>query len=126
MTDPGKVLGFLDVAGAWDASLAFVMAGAVGVHFAWLRWISRASSAAPASSAASQPPSGVDARLILGAGIFGVGWGMAGYCPGPALVAAAFGRREALLFLAAMVAGIALFNAFNRRAEAPSSVREPV
>ncbi|HYP90932.1 MAG TPA: DUF6691 family protein [Polyangiaceae bacterium] len=121
MTDPGKVLGFLDVAGAWDPSLALVMAGAVGVHFTWLRWRSRrpARDEAPYSG----PPQRVDAALLSGAAIFGVGWGMAGYCPGPALVAAAQGRSEALLFLVAMAGGAALSNAF--RADVTQFSREP-
>ena len=122
MTDPARVLGFLDVAGRWDPSLAFVMAGAVGVHFTWLRWDSRRRAnrdAAPSSAV----PKRVDAALLSGSAIFGVGWGMAGYCPGPALVASAQGRSEALLFLAAMAGGVALFNAF--RADVRQFLREP-
>lgn len=127
MTDPGKVLGFLDVAGAWDPSLAFVMAGAVGVHFSWLRWASRRRVAAAETSGSAIPPAKVDARLITGAAIFGIGWGAVGYCPGPALVASAFGRREAIWFSLAMLAGIAVYTALSvleRRAAAPISVRD--
>lgn len=124
MTDPGKVLGFLDVAGAWDPTLAFVMAGAVGVHFAWLRLGPQASEPAQATSLLPQP-SVIDARLLSGAALFGVGWGMSGYCPGPALVASAFGRSEALLFTLAMLGGMFLFNSFRRRAEQGGSIREP-
>lgn len=124
MTDPGKVLGFLDVAGAWDPTLAFVMGGAVGVHFAWLRLSARFSAEAADSSRLPQPRV-IDARLLSGAALFGVGWGMSGYCPGPALVASAFGRREALLFSLAMLGGMVLFNAFQRRAEQGGSLREP-
>jgi hypothetical protein len=113
MTDPGKVLGFLDVAGKWDPSLAFVMGGAVGVHFVWLRFVARAPSPSPASRK-------VDARLVGGAAIFGVGWGLSGYCPGPALSGLAFGRLEASIFTAAMLAGILLFN-LTSRVRAPSS-----
>jgi uncharacterized protein len=105
MTDPSKVLGFLDVAGAWDPSLAFVMGGAVGFHALWLRM---AASRPPAG--ASVPPStGVDARLVAGAALFGVGWGLSGYCPGPGLVALAFGRVEGAVFVGAMLVGVALF-----------------
>ncbi len=120
MTDPGKVLGFLDVAGAWDPSLAFVMGGAVGVHFLWLRL----GRARPAVVAGSLPAAqGVDARLVVGAALFGVGWGMSGYCPGPALVSLAMGRLEAAVFVSAMVVGIVLFGAVERwRARQPPSI----
>lgn len=113
MTDPGKVLGFLDVAGNWNPSLAFVMGGAVGVHFLWLRF----SGQAPSSPAASRK---VDARLIGGAAIFGVGWGLSGYCPGPALSGLAFGRVEAVIFTLAMLAGVMLFR-LTSRVRAPSA-----
>jgi uncharacterized membrane protein YedE/YeeE len=122
MTNPMKVLQFLDVFGAWDPSLAFVMLGAVGVHFSWLRWIARD---ADAKAALSLSPGKIDARLLLGAGIFGVGWGLAGYCPGPALVAFGSGRSEAWSFVTAMVCGILLFNAVQRREERPATLREP-
>ncbi|RYZ10052.1 MAG: YeeE/YedE family protein [Myxococcales bacterium] len=112
MTDPGKVLGFLDVAGIWDPSLAFVMAGAVSVHFVWLRWL-----ASPRGGASHPPSSVVDARLLAGAALFGVGWGLAGYCPGPALVALAYGRAEGAVFVLAMLAGILLFSVRGKRAD---------
>jgi len=126
MADPGKVLGFLDVTGDWDPTLAFVMAGAVGVHFSWLRL--RDGRAVPAADGATSlpPRSVIDARLLSGAALFGVGWGMSGYCPGPALVAAAFGRSEALWFGAAMLGGMALYGLLQRRAHAPVSVRDSV
>lgn len=114
MTDPGKVLGFLDVAGAWDPSLAFVMGGAVGLHFVWLRFFARA----PSSPAPSRK---VDARLVGGAAIFGVGWGLSGYCPGPALSALAFGRIEAIVLTAAMVGGIVLFQLTSRDRDASAA-----
>jgi len=111
MTDPGKVLSFLDVTGAWDPTLALVMGGAVGTHALWLRFTRGRSLAAP-------PPSrGVDGRLVLGAALFGVGWGLSGYCPGPALVTAAFGRREALVLLLGIVAGTIVYRLWDRRAE---------
>lgn len=141
MTDPAKVLGFLDVTGRWDPSLAWVMAGAVGAHFAWLRWTSRRAAISASKTALSAPsapsvlsspsppvpasPPGVDRALLSGAAIFGVGWGMSGYCPGPALVALAWGRREAALFVLAMTCGVWLFNASRARARAPESLREP-
>jgi uncharacterized protein len=109
MTDPRKVVGFLDVTGAWDPSLALVMLGAVGVHFWFARWALRAPKpvAAPRFFLAEQ--TSIDASLLGGAAIFGLGWGIAGYCPGPAVVAAASGSASALLFLASMLAGVAIF-----------------
>ncbi len=122
MTNPTKVLQFLDVFGAWDPSLAFVMLGAVAVHFSWLRWT---ASRAGAQAAPSPAPGKVDAPLLVGAAIFGVGWGMSGYCPGPALVAFGSGRTEALLFVLAMVGGMVLFNATQRREERADPLAEP-
>jgi uncharacterized membrane protein YedE/YeeE len=109
MTDPRKVVGFLDVTGAWDPSLALVMLGAVGVHFWFARWPLRAPKpvAAPRFFLAEQ--ASIDASLLAGAAIFGLGWGIAGYCPGPAVVAAAGGSASALIFLASMLAGMAIF-----------------
>lgn len=96
MTDPAKIKGFLDVAGAWDPSLAFVMAGAIAVG---LFGFARRRRDAPARGA-------VDARLIGGGVLFGIGWGWAGFCPGPAWVAMASGSAAALLFVAAMLVGM--------------------
>jgi hypothetical protein len=113
MTDPRKVVGFLDFTGtgtgAWDPSLAFVMAGAVGVHVGFALWALRARHPLWASRFALTKQTRVDRALVLGAAIFGAGWGVAGFCPGPAVVAAAAGSGAALLFLASMLAGIALF-----------------
>lgn len=114
MTDPARVLGFLDVAGAWDPSLILVMGGAVGFHFTWLRF----APGAKAASSSAEPSRRVDARLVSGAALFGVGWGLSGYCPGPALAAAAFGRQEAVAFLFSMLLGIVLFRAFEQRRSA--------
>lgn len=105
MNDPRVVLGFLDVAGAFDPTLAFVLAGAVGVATFGFRLVSRRPR--PVLEAAFHLPTNrhIDARLVLGAAIFGVGWGLAGYCPGPALVALGGGLRESLYFVPAMLAG---------------------
>jgi len=108
MTDPGKVLGFLDLAGAWDPSLALVMAGAVAVGlvaFTFARHRGESLLGAPMRLPDART---IDARLVTGALLFGVGWGLAGFCPGPALVAMAMGHGKALVFVAAMVAGMAL------------------
>jgi hypothetical protein len=126
MTRPEKVLGFLDVAGAWDASLAFVMLGGVAVHAALYRLIRRRRS--PLFGAHFHVPGrrDLDRPLLAGAALFGVGWGLAGYCPGPGLVSAAAGRPEALLFVAAMTFGMLVQHATARRpGGAAPSPREP-
>lgn len=106
MVDPANVLGFFDVAGQWNPSLAFVMAGGLGVTWAGYRLCLKRPR--PLCGDTFQLPAGktIDARLVAGAAIFGLGWGLGGYCPGPALAAAAGGFGEALIFSAAMVAGM--------------------
>ncbi len=114
MTDPGKVLGFLDLAGAWDPSLAFVMGGAIAVGvlaFALARRRTRSFLGAPLQLPQA---SDIDRRLVTGGLLFGAGWGLAGFCPGPALVAMAAGGGQALLFVAAMLAGMGLFEVWAR------------
>jgi hypothetical protein len=116
MVNPARVLGFLDVAGAWNPTLAFVLLGAVvvaGAGFALARRRGR-----PLLEPTFHAPirTGIDGRLVGGALIFGVGWGIVGYCPGPALAALALGRWETVLFVLAMLAGMALFEIV----EAPS------
>ncbi|WP_427307749.1 DUF6691 family protein [Cupriavidus sp. H39] len=109
MANPAKVLGFLDLAGAWDPSLAFVMAGAilVGVAaFALARRRQRSWLGLPMQWPAL---AAITPRLVLGSAAFGVGWGLAGFCPGPALVALGAGYAKAWGFVAAMLAGMALF-----------------
>jgi uncharacterized protein len=106
MTDPGKVLGFLDLAGAWDPSLAFVMGGAIGVAFIAFA-VARNRTTTFLGGAIELPARrAIDRRLIVGSLVFGAGWGLAGFCPGPALVAAGAGHLQALLFTVAMVAGM--------------------
>lgn len=112
MANPAKVLAFLDVFGAWDPSLALVMAGAVGVGVVGFPFATRRARAAlglPMRMTASPRP--IDQRLLAGAAIFGVGWGLAGFCPGPALVALATGSPAAILFVVSMLAGMAAFEA---------------
>ncbi len=109
MTDPAKVQGFLDPAGAWDPSLAFVMAGAIGVAllpFQWLRRAQRTLGGEPVVLPASH---GITPRLIGGSLLFGIGWGLAGFCPGPALVGLAHAWQPALIFCAGMLGGFLLF-----------------
>lgn len=109
MVDPRKVLGFLDLFGAWDPSLAFVMAGAAAVSA--LGWVLARGRGVPVLAPRFEVPSrrDIDARLVGGAALFGVGWGLAGLCPGPALTALGFGPPAVVLFVAAMIAGMALF-----------------
>ena len=109
MVNPAKVLGFLDFAGNWDPSLAFVLGGAVVVAFAGFRLA--APRARPLVSLAFQPPTakGIDARLLGGAALFGLGWGLAGFCPGPAVAALGYGGSGVLVFVLAMLGGMALF-----------------
>ena len=107
MTNPAKVIAFLDVTGAWDPSLALVMVGAIGVY-ATAYWILRARGAPPVLVPEFHPPHAlrVDRRLALGAVIFGVGWGLGGFCPGPAITSAGFGEPKVWVFVAAMLAGM--------------------
>ncbi len=117
MANPAKVLGFLDLAGAWDPSLAFVMGGAIGVGGVvfmlarnWRRSLLGAPMQFPASTALTK-------RLFFGSVAFGVGWGLAGFCPGPAIVSAAAGYSKAWIFVAAMLVGMAIFTMLERMAQ---------
>ena len=122
MTQPGKVIGFLDLAGAWDPALAFVMGSAVAVTFVGYRWV--LARPAPVLFARFDIPSrrDIDLPLVAGAALFGVGWGMAGFCPGPALVALAGGSQEVIVFVLAMFAGF-LIKDFGLRSRQPSALR---
>jgi uncharacterized membrane protein YedE/YeeE len=106
MTRPRKVLGFLDVFGAWDPSLAFVMLGAISVHFAVYRVIRGTAAPLFADEFALPTRRNVDAKLVLGSAVFGVGWGLAGYCPGPAIASLASGSPAVVLFVATLLLGL--------------------
>lgn len=109
MVNPAKVLGFLDVFGNWDPSLAFVMGGAVMVSALGF-WMARRRGVPVLADRLEVPTRrDLDPRLIAGAALFGVGWGLVGLCPGPALVALTFGPRDVVLFVAAMIVGMAVF-----------------
>jgi len=105
MINPEKVLGFLDIAGAWDPSLALVMGGAVGVTLLTFRSVLKLPK--PLFGARFEIPTSasVDSPLLIGATIFGIGWGIAGYCPGPAIAALTLGSIEPSVFIAAFIAG---------------------
>lgn len=119
MARPDKIVGFLDFAGAWDASLMFVMLGAVGVHFIAHRIVAKRS--APLFDDRFHLPTrkDIDRRLIIGAVLFGVGWGLGGFCPGPAIVSAGGGSLTGFVFLGGMTIGILLESAALRRRPAP-------
>ncbi|MBV8035268.1 DUF6691 family protein [Roseateles sp.] len=115
MAQPAKVLGFLDLAGAWDPSLAFVMAGAIAVGLPAFALAMRRRESFLGLQMQLPTSTRVDRRLVGGSLLFGIGWGLAGLCPGPALVVAGSGEPKALAFVAAMVAGMALFEWLERR-----------
>jgi len=114
MTDPFKVIGFLDLAGAWDPSLAFVMGGAVVVGLFAFRLASKRTAAFLGGAMQVPAARHIDRRLVLGSLTFGAGWGLAGFCPGPALVALGAGYDKAVVFVLAMLAGMALFEIAER------------
>jgi uncharacterized membrane protein YedE/YeeE len=106
MTQPSKVIGFLDFGGAWDPSLAFVMAGAIGVHFFFARRPRTMKAPLFADAFALPTRTKLDAPLLVGAAVFGVGWGLGGYCPGPAIVSLASLAPATLVFVVAMGVGM--------------------
>ena len=114
MTDPSKVIGFLDLAGRWDPSLAFVMGGAILVGLAAFRFASGRDKSLLGDAMRLPDASHIDRRLVLGGFAFGAGWGLAGYCPGPALASLASGGSKPLIFSAAMIAGMVMFELLER------------
>ena len=114
MTNPAKVLAFLDPLGDWDPSLAFVMLGAIAVHALAYRIVRRLSRPLAAREFHVTSVRAVDARLVIGAATFGVGWGLSGYCPGPSVVAASSGSVGAGIFVVALLAGSALVRVAER------------
>ena len=114
MTDPGKVQGFLDLAGAWDPSLAFVMGGAVLVGLFAFAVARRRTTTLLGGALKLPTATQIDKRLVVGGLLFGIGWGLAGFCPGPGLVSLASGELKALVFVAAMVAGMLGFEITDR------------
>lgn len=114
MTSPARIRGFLDLGGTWDGSLAFVMIGAIAVYAPIARLVQ--GRARPLLGDRFYWPADrhIDRKLVGGAALFGVGWGISGYCPGPALVAAGSGATSALVFVGAMLAGIAITRRLRR------------
>ncbi len=115
MADPGKVLGFLDLAGAWDPSLAFVMAGAITAGVLAFALARRRTRSLLGDAMHLPTKTGIDRRLVAGSLLFGAGWGLAGFCPGPALVALGMGESKAIVFVVAMLAGMGLFELIEAR-----------
>lgn len=115
MANPAKVLGFLDLFGQWDPSLAFVMAGAIAVGVIAFFVARRRGRSWLGTPIQLPSATGVTARLVLGSSVFGIGWGLAGFCPGPALVALGAGVPKAVGFVAAMLAGMAVFSWLQRK-----------
>ena len=115
MADPAKVLGFLDLSGAWDPSLALVMAGAVAVS-ALAFAVAKNRTVSFLGSAMRLPSSrDIDRRLVIGSVVFGLGWGVAGFCPGPGLVTLGAGEIKALVFVVSMLVGMGAFELLERR-----------
>lgn len=108
MANPTKVIGFLDLAGSWDPSLALVMAGAIGAALPAFTMARKRSTAWAGCALALPSATQIDAPLVLGSLTFGVGWGLAGYCPGPALVSLGTGSVPTVVFVLAMIAGMAI------------------
>ncbi len=127
MIDPRKVLGFLDVAGRWDPSLALVMAGAIPMAATGFALGRRRARPVCAPAFAARARQTIDARLVAGAVLFGAGWGLTGYCPGPALAGLGIGPGATWLFVAAMLGGmIAESGLSRRRRPAPVSAAAPM
>jgi hypothetical protein len=124
MLDPARVRGFLDVAGKFDPSLGFVFAGALSVS-ALGYWLSRKFSRPAFESAFHLPPRGrIDAKLVAGSALFGLGWGMSGLCPGPAIASLSIGLAPTFLFASTMIFGIALYDQLTRPEAKPADAKE--
>ena len=125
MTNPAKVLAFLDVTGRWDPSLAFVMVGAILVAAIGYRAAGARGRSLFGGKLHMPRAAGIDRRQLLGSLTFGAGWGLVGYCPGPALAALAVGGRPTLRFVGAMVAGMTVFEVVERLASVRSARMSP-
>lgn len=115
MANPAKVLGFLDLAGAWDPSLALVMLGAIGAAILPFSWAKRQSRSLLDAPMRLPDRRDLDRRLIVGSLVFGIGWGVAGICPGPALAVLLSGHWQVVVFVLAMLGGMLLYTALERR-----------
>ena len=123
MANPAKVLGFLDLAGNWDPSLALVMGGAIGISFFAFLFAQKRSRSLIGADMRLPGGRDIDRRLVVGGLLFGVGWGIAGFCPGPGLVALGMGEVKALIFVASMLTGMIVFEFLERRR--PAVTQQP-
>ena len=121
MTDPGKVLGFLDLFGAWDPSLALVMGGAIAVGVVAFAVAKKRTTSFLGGALRLPSAQQIDKRLLVGGLMFGAGWGLAGFCPGPALVSMAAGQTKAAFFVVFMLVGMVIFEIIDRRAQRAAS-----
>lgn len=114
MTNPAKVIGFLDITGTWDPSLAFVMGGAILVAIVAFRFANKRTVNFLGGVMRMPTSDMIDKRLVIGSLLFGAGWGMAGFCPGPAITSIGTGNPKAVIFVIAMIAGMAIFELADR------------
>ncbi|MGB3294368.1 MAG: DUF6691 family protein [Phormidesmis sp.] len=121
MTDRQRVLGFLDLAGIWDPTLLFVLAAAVAFTVIAFRFVLRRPTPVLDKKFYVPDSNAIDSRLVLGSAIFGVGWGISGYCPGPGIAALAIGSWNPVLFVVALVTGMFAFNRYEKRAPSTQS-----
>jgi uncharacterized membrane protein YedE/YeeE len=123
MTDPGKVIGFLDLFGSWDPSLALVMGGAIVVGFFAFAVAKKRTTTFLGGVLRFPTSFDIDKKLVIGSLMFGTGWGLAGFCPGPALVSMADGQPKALIFVVAMLVGMVGFELMDRFVHAPRKAK---
>lgn len=123
MTDPGKVIGFLDLFGSWDPSLALVMGGAIMVGFFAFTVAKKRTTTFFGGVLRFPTNMDIDKKLVIGSLMFGTGWGLAGFCPGPALVSMADGQPKALVFVLAMLVGMLGFELMDRFIHAPRKAK---
>jgi uncharacterized membrane protein YedE/YeeE len=114
MTNLAKIIGFLDFTGKWDPSLIFVMLGAISISYFAFHVAANKSTTFLGQSINIPSKKDIDARLIIGSGIFGIGWGLAGYCPGPGLASIATGRLQPILFVISMLIGMAVYEVLEK------------
>ena len=125
MTDPGKVIGFLDLFGTWDPSLALVMGGAIMVGFFAFTVAKKRTSSFLGGALRLPTNTDMDKKLVIGSLLFGAGWGLAGFCPGPALVSMADGQPKAIVFVVTMLIGMLGFELMDRFVHAPRKAELP-
>ena len=126
MTDADKVIGFLNLAGEWDPALGFVMIGAIGAHMATFKRVTSRHSPLFAETFRIPTRTDIDLRLVVGCGLFGIGWALGGYCPGPGLVSSVSGSPAALIFVAGLLGGMALFHVAHKAWTTSRTARDRV